>query len=90
MDIIGNNLKNITRIANNLKMFFVDELLLKHRINRSTSYLRELTSITARYKLKPQNLLAVYLLLQRDRVLFEERSLYFYELVERFYSLIEN
>lgn len=78
------------RIADCIKMFFVDELLLKHRINKSTSYLREISFVTARYKLKPQNLLVVFFLLQKEKNVFEERSLFFYELIERFNSLIED
>lgn len=88
MNFIGNNAKNAMRISNLIKMFFVDELILKHRINKSTSYLRELSFATSRYRLKPQNLLVIYLLLQRDRVYFEERTLFFTELIEKFYSLI--
>jgi hypothetical protein len=80
----------LSKLVGDLKMFFVDELLLKHRINKSTSYLKEFTFLTPKYKLKPQHLLVVFLLLQKERTLFEERNLFFYELVERFNSLIEN
>lgn len=58
-------------------MYFVDEIIIKHRINKSSAYLKDFTVISSNYKIKPHYFLVIYLLLRKGRVCFEEKDLYF-------------
>lgn len=57
--------KNLVKLVGNLKMYFVDGLLIKHRINKLTSVLRDISLSSSKYRIKPHHLLVIFLLLQR-------------------------
>ena len=66
----ANTPRQMVKLVGNLKMFFVDELILKHRINKSSNYLKETSIFTSHKKIKPHYILAVYLLLNEGRSMF--------------------
>ena len=74
----ANTPRQMVKLVGNLKMFFVDELILKHRINKSSNYLKETSIFSSHKKIKPHFILAVYLLLYEGKGMFEEKNMFFY------------
>jgi len=70
-DYFSSNDKHLKKLVGNVKMFFVDEILLRHRINKSTTYLKDFTFLSDKCKVKPHYLLVICLLLKKGRVYFE-------------------
>jgi len=70
-DAFASNDKHLRKLVGNIKMFFVDEILLRHRINKSSSYLKDYGFFFDKCKIKPQYLLVIYLLLKKGRAYFD-------------------
>jgi hypothetical protein len=70
-------------------MYFVDELILKYRLNKSSSYIRDSSFGNSNYKLSPNHLMVIFLLLKKGRNHFEEKDLYFSELIQRYKNIVE-